>query len=152
MRHELGGLREDSNHLLRAVLYEVLVTLNRWLEEGAEGTVERPAHPKVLALLHRLERAPPRLQQVQELARELDTTPGHLNHLVKRHLGITASEVARQRVIAEAKRRLLFSDRPACDVALSLGFDDPSYFGRFFRRLTGEAPAAYREKRRRGTG
>lgn len=148
MRYELGSLREDSTHLLRAVLYEVLVTLNRWLEEGGEGPVERPAHPKVLALLRRLERAPPRLQQVQELARELDTTPGHLNHLVKRHLGITASEVARQRVVAEAKRRLLFSDRPAYEVALDLGFDDPSYFGRFFRRLTGEAPAAYRERRR----
>ncbi|HUP23219.1 MAG TPA: helix-turn-helix transcriptional regulator [Thermoanaerobaculia bacterium] len=152
MRTELGSLQGDSPHLLRAVLYEVLVTLNRWLEARSEGTAGSSAHPKVLALLRRLERTPPRLLRVCELAAELDTSPGHLNHLVRRHLGISASEVAHQRVLAEAKRRLLFSDRPACDVGLGLGFDDPSYFGRFFRRLTGEAPAAYREKRRRSLG
>jgi AraC family transcriptional regulator, transcriptional activator of pobA len=43
---------------------------------------------------------------------------------------------------------LLYTDESAARVAASLGFDDPSYFSRFFRRETGQTPKEFRGARR----
>ena len=78
-------------------------------------------------------------------AKRLGVTPGHLTWLTRRALGLSAGELIRTRLLAEARRRLLYSDRPACDIAHELGFEDPSYFGRFFRRGTGKSPQRFRQ-------
>ncbi|MEO5805056.1 helix-turn-helix domain-containing protein, partial [Devosia sp.] len=44
----------------------------------------------------------------------------------------------------EAKRLLQFTIRPVEDIAFEIGFKDPSYFSRFFRRRCGTAPKHWR--------
>ena len=85
-----------------------------------------------------------RLHRVAEYARLLALTPGHLNDLTKAATGQTASTLLDARLILEAKRLLAHSDAPAAEVAADLGFPDPSYFGRFFRRHTAQSPRAFR--------
>jgi AraC family transcriptional activator of pobA len=48
----------------------------------------------------------------------------------------------------EAKRLLIYTDLTSAEVAYSLGFEDPSYFVRFFRRETGAAPIRFRRRER----
>jgi AraC family 4-hydroxyphenylacetate 3-monooxygenase operon regulatory protein len=48
------------------------------------------------------------------------------------------------RQLREAKRLLLFSDSAVSEIAYQLGFKDPAYFARFFNRLVGCSPSAYR--------
>jgi AraC family transcriptional activator of pobA len=83
-------------------------------------------------------------------AAKLAMTPDRLNDHVKRATGITAGHLIRQRVLTEAKRRLVFSDRPIHEIAHELAFADPSHFVRSFRKYTGITPQVFREKRKDG--
>ena len=48
-----------------------------------------------------------------------------------------------------ARRDLVFTPTPIQAIAYSLGFSDPAYFNRFFRRHAGLTPGAFREAERR---
>ncbi|MGA9917625.1 MAG: helix-turn-helix domain-containing protein [Paraburkholderia sp.] len=48
------------------------------------------------------------------------------------------------RIIAEAKRHLIFGDMSVEQIAFWLGFADAAYFTRFFRREVGAAPSHFR--------
>jgi AraC family transcriptional activator of pobA len=80
-------------------------------------------------------------------AHALGVSTAHLTRLCRRHLGSTAKEVIESRLEVLARRALLFSDRSAAQIAGQLGFRDPSYFTRFFRRRTGATPARFRRSR-----
>jgi AraC-like DNA-binding protein len=46
----------------------------------------------------------------------------------------------------EAARLLRFTDLTAQEIAQRVGYDDPLYFSRAFKRRYGESPSAYRER------
>lgn len=79
-------------------------------------------------------------------AAQLGITPDHLSDSVKKVLGIPASRLLQQRMTTEAKRFLAHSDSTSAEIAELLNFKDPSYFGRFFKRETGQSPRAFREE------
>ena len=152
MRQEISQLRYDSPHLLRAIAYEILVTLNRWYAAEYGQQLDTSQMSAVAAFRQQVERHFASCKQVHQYADMLSLTPGHLNHLCRQHIGHTAGEVIRGRVVVEAKRLLLYSDDPVASIAAALGFDDTSYFGRFFRREVGRTPAAYRRAARQSIG
>ncbi|HEY0976521.1 MAG TPA: AraC family transcriptional regulator [Flavobacteriales bacterium] len=83
-------------------------------------------------------------RQVSAYADDLAVTPGHLNELVRKRLGKSASEVVQDRLLLEAKRLLLHSDRSVKEVSYALRMDDPAYFNRMFKKATGMTPVEYR--------
>lgn len=83
---------------------------------------------------------------VGEYAERLQVTPNHLNKTVKRYLHRSASDVLYEIKIQEAKVLLLQTNDSIAEIALQLGFDDSGYFGKFFKKHTGEAPAVYRKR------
>ena len=84
------------------------------------------------------------LHQVSDYAQLLNVSPGHLNDIIRQHTGRTATSLIHQRVALEGKRLLFHADLSVKEVGYSLGFDDAAYFSRFFKRLTGETPATFR--------
>jgi AraC-like DNA-binding protein len=84
---------------------------------------------------------------VQDYAALLHLTAGHLNAVCRRVLNKTASALIHERVVVEAQRLLAHSALTVAQVAYELGFDDPSYFGRYFRKYAGRTPEAYRQQR-----
>ncbi|HLZ87122.1 MAG TPA: AraC family transcriptional regulator, partial [Puia sp.] len=48
------------------------------------------------------------------------------------------------RLLVEAKRHLLHTELSVKEVADGLGFEDPAYFNRWFKRMTGNTPIGYR--------
>ncbi|HEY8231852.1 MAG TPA: helix-turn-helix domain-containing protein [Vicinamibacteria bacterium] len=60
----------------------------------------------------------------------------------------SAGRVVRRRIALEARRLLTHSDLTAAQVGFRLGFDDPAYFARFFRREAGEPPTDFRARAR----
>ncbi len=53
-------------------------------------------------------------------------------------------KIINDRIILEAKRQLCYTDLNIKEIAFRLGFDDPSYFVKLFKRQTGILPAEFR--------
>ncbi|OAM89425.1 AraC family transcriptional regulator [Termitidicoccus mucosus] len=77
-------------------------------------------------------------------ARALGVTSGHLNDTLRAWTGRSAGDLVRARVLLEARRLLLHSPLSVSEIAYGLGFKDPSYFARAFRRETGVSPGEFR--------
>jgi AraC family transcriptional activator of pobA len=77
-------------------------------------------------------------------ASRLGLSTPRLNRLVRAERGVSALELVHERLTREACRRLIYVAAPAARLAAELGFDDPAYFSRFFKRHTGHSPQSYR--------
>jgi AraC-like DNA-binding protein len=144
MQREIATLRDDASHALRALLYELLVLLNRWYAKRHGAAPTAPPNATVERFRRLVDRDHARRHRVADFASELGVSPGHLNALCRGVLRQSASRVVRRRLTLEAKRLLAHSDLTAAQVAFRLGFDDPAYFARFFRREAGLPPTAFR--------
>ena len=79
-------------------------------------------------------------------AQALNLSVERLNRLCRQHAGESAFELIQDRLIHEACRRLIYIVVPVTQLAYELGFADPGYFCRFFKRRTGCTPNEYRNK------
>jgi len=86
-----------------------------------------------------------REHNVQFYADALHITPKGLNKAVKKELGRTVSDLIKEKLVIEAKRELYLKDRSVKEIAFKLGFDDPAYFSRFFKKETTHSPKEYAE-------
>jgi AraC-like DNA-binding protein len=143
MQRELAGLRSDAAHRLRAAVYELLVLLNRWYIARHGDEVQVPADGYVARFRALVERDFCRRHRVSDYARDLRVTPGYLNVLCRSQLHLNAGAVIRARIALEARRMLLYSTDSTAQVAHLLGFQDPSYFTRFFQREVGQVPTQF---------
>lgn len=80
-------------------------------------------------------------------ARELNISPDYLNRVVKTLLASTSAKYIQSRIIIEAKRLLWFSGFTAKEIGYNLGFNEPTNFSAFFKKLTGMSPSSFRESR-----
>lgn len=87
---------------------------------------------------------------VARYARALGLTEGRLNRLCEKQSGRSAFALAQERLALEARRRLIYIALPVAELARELGFRDPAYFSRFFRRHAGVPPDRFR--RQHGAG
>jgi AraC-like DNA-binding protein len=88
-------------------------------------------------------------KNVSPYAEMLNMNPSCLNELTKRTTGITAGELIRNRVIDETKKLLYSSKMSGKEIAYELGFDDPAYFSRFFKKYTGITLKEFRDNSRK---
>lgn len=85
-------------------------------------------------------------KSVEFYARKLHVTANYLNIVCKKNLNKKAKELVQNRILLEAKRRLLINEQSIKEIAYALGFEDPAYFSNLFRLKAGETPAAFRKK------
>ena len=81
---------------------------------------------------------------LQRYGERLGLSLQRLNRLTRSASGRSALELVHERLTREACRRLIYIAAPAASLALELGFEDPAYFSRFFKRRTGLSPQQYR--------
>ena len=83
-------------------------------------------------------------KQVSQYTEMMRLSPYQLNEITKSSVGKTASDLINEQVILEAKRYLLATSNQIKDIAEHLGYEDTSYFIRFFRKHIGQSPEAFR--------
>ena len=83
---------------------------------------------------------------VAELAESYGMSEGHFIRQFKSYTGQTPLEYRAFKKIETAKSLLAGTDLSITDISASLGFDDPLYFSRVFKRQTGVSPREYRNK------
>lgn len=77
-------------------------------------------------------------------AKKLKTSIKLLNQSIKEITGLNSSEYIRSKTMLEAKRLLKYDSMTCNEIADHLGFIDPAYFSRFFKREVGVAPKYFR--------
>ena len=83
-------------------------------------------------------------QSVREYADLLFKSPKTLSNLFATYNQKTPKQIIQERIALEAKRLLHFTDKQTQEIAFELGFDDPGYFSRFFKKIVGESPSTYK--------
>ena len=84
------------------------------------------------------------VHDVAGYAAMVNLSAGHFSELIKEQSGKTAIQHIHDRLLLEAKRLLFHTETSIKEIAFQLGFEDASYFNRFFKRLTDNTPAGYR--------
>ncbi|PCI93795.1 MAG: hypothetical protein COB15_15625 [Flavobacteriales bacterium] len=79
-------------------------------------------------------------------AEQLSITTTYLNRLVNDVYDKSVSDFVNDRIVLESKRILRFSSKSIKEVSFELGFEDPSYFSRFFKKHTKLTPVEYRNE------
>ena len=83
-------------------------------------------------------------KQVSQYADMLNISTYQLNAITKTSLNKTPSELINEYIILESKRQLLATSNQVNQIADHLGYDDISYFIRFFKKHTEYSPEAFR--------
>jgi AraC-like DNA-binding protein len=89
---------------------------------------------------------PLQLKTAQDYAKNLNVHPNYLNRAVKEITGKPTTVHISERIISEAKALLQHTDWNIADIAYALGFEYPTYFNNFFKKLTGTNPKSLREQ------
>ena len=139
-------LEACCSNLLRAYLKALLINLTRGIESAPELPNSNHDLERVDYLSKLLEGNFRVHKSTKFYADSLFLTPKRLNEVIGQVLGKTMTQLIHSRLTLEAKRELAFSQRSVKDIALKLGFKDPSYFSRFFKKTTGVYPQIYRDE------
>ena len=149
---EYARVRPGRGAAIRAMLRLLGVHVRRLGVAAERGGVpladaERP-RPVSVAFRELLDEQFARERNPPAYAAQLGITPAQLNLRVREETGAGPREHIDRRVILEAERLLAFTAITIGEVAARLGFDDPNYFWRYFRKHTGHTPGEWREGQR----
>lgn len=146
MAEEIDLLDAHSRGILRAQLLETLHRAERIARRDLPEELAGASSPWAERFLAVLESTYLEEHRVDTLARHMGLSPAHLHTRVKECFGSSPKRLISQRLMLEAKRRLDGTEKSVAQVAGELGFADPAYFSRFFRRWAGQSPGAYRRQ------
>ncbi|MBL4827729.1 MAG: helix-turn-helix domain-containing protein [Spongiibacteraceae bacterium] len=135
------------------LLHSLISTLMVWTARRAIEQNSATKAPQDRASTH-LSRFSELLEQhflshrsIESYANELGITAPHLNSLCQRLTKQSALQMVHERLLLEAKRRLIYTAVTISQVSDNLGFSEPAYFTRFFKRQTGMSPKIFRQQR-----
>jgi AraC family transcriptional activator of pobA len=148
LRRELVWSAPASAAAAAARLTTLLVSAVRALHQPSEvGSAAGNARAALVARLR--EKIEIHLRSgwsVTQYAQALNVTPARLRAACMEVTGKTPTRVLEERLLLEAKRNLTYTNMTIAQIAYYLAFTDPAYFSRFFSKLAGESPAAFRRR------
>jgi AraC-like DNA-binding protein/mannose-6-phosphate isomerase-like protein (cupin superfamily) len=140
----------ETDNFSADIILGYLIVLCRLIERMAEikdvhNQIKSKGN-KMQLFLELVEKNFTRNKGVSYCADELYITPNYLNMLSKKHFGKSASEMIASRIMLEAKKLLYHTTSDISQIAFELGYEDPSYFTRSFRRFERKTPSEFREE------
>ncbi len=147
LEQEYAAQAEHRGLLLESMIGALLA----WLLRAPEPQVEMPALARarqhLAAFSVEVERSYLLHLPLAHYADKLGISSAHLNAVCRQLTQRSALEIIHARLMLEARRSLAYSSMSIRDISESLGFGDPAYFTRFFRRLSGGlAPRDFRQR------
>jgi AraC-like DNA-binding protein len=135
-----------QGEMLRTMLKRMLITATRLIKKDVDQDqlsvkqVDLIRKFNILVEQHFKEK-----HQVSEYAELLYKSPKTLSNFFKKHDVKSPLKIINDRITAEAKRLLLYSDKNAEEIAYELGYNEPSHFSKFFKKQTGQSPLSFRK-------
>jgi AraC-like DNA-binding protein len=144
---EYTGMEEGFQDVIKANLDIFFIEFVRQSPNpnGPSTNVNPYTQERLEEFLELLEMHITKYKQVSQYTGLMNLSPYQLNEITKSTMGKTASELINEHIILEAKRNLLATPNQIKDIADQLGYEDVSYFIRFFKKQTGYSPEAFRK-------
>jgi len=144
MKEEFHQLQNDSNHLLRAILYQLLVLLDRHYAATYNVKSDTHIHPVFFRFRSFIEKEFSSRRHVSTYSQLLKISSAQLNKICRQYSGFSAQQMIHHKLISEIKKQLR-CNKTAKEIAYEFDFSDPSNFNRFFKKLTGTTAQQYRD-------
>ena len=140
---ELRERREGYREAALAYLTLLLVGVSRLAAEVV-GDLRLNDEPLLAEVFSFVEDRYREHVSLRDVARAVSLSPGYLTTVVRRKTGRTVVEWIAERRMAQARRLLVDTDLAVEEVGHSVGYNDPTYFVRSFRRAHGTTPLGWR--------
>lgn len=143
MTEELRTNSSSSEEMVRHQL--AIVALLLWRTSELAPSSARPAPRTIVSnFLSMVDQQMRSHWSVTHYARYLGVSVDRLTSAVQRATGQTPLMLIHARLFAEARQMIENSGLQIAEISAHLGFEDPAYFSRFFKRLSGKSPRQYR--------
>jgi AraC family transcriptional regulator, transcriptional activator of pobA len=147
---EVKAFKTDSEHVARALLYLVLIKLNRAYAECYQLASETKSNTIAFLFKQLLQTKGVTNRGIEYYAKKLKTSRVTLNKSVKHQFGITTSEMINEFILFEIKAQLLYSNLSVKEIAFLLNFSEANHLTRFFKTKTGMAPKDFKNAYQNG--
>lgn len=144
---EFYGHMEGRVSLISAFLKTLFIQLGRLVEFEAETGNGNPQQTDIYYRFRsEVEKHFRDHWKISRYAELIGVTEDRLNSICRRAVDYSPSQIIQSRLLAEAKRYLVYTNRSSNAIAYDLGFTDPSYFSRFFRKHVGETVSSFKAR------
>ena len=136
---------EIQGEMLRVLLKRLLIKSVRLLKNRiVDPTLEQPKLDIIRQFNLLVEAHFKEKHKVSEYADLLHKSPKTLSNLFSKFNNKTPLQVINDRIILEAKKLLLLSERSSKEIAFGLGFSEASHFSKFFKNHAGVSPIHFK--------
>jgi AraC-like DNA-binding protein len=143
LERELRERRDGFREAAVAHLTLLLVAISR-LAADVVGDLRLKDEPLLAEVFGFIEARYHERVSLRDVASALALSPAHLTTTVRRKTGRTVQEWITERRMAQARRLLVESDLTVEEIGRTVGYADPAYFVRSFRRNHGATPLRWR--------
>ncbi len=145
---EFSERKTGFETVLRSYFHIFMIGLQRMFADRLSGPGAR-AENRIVREFKKLVAADHSQQlRVQDYAELMNISVSRLSAVIKEATCLTPGQIVRNELVTSAKRMLANSDLNISEICYELKFEDPSYFGKFFKRETGFSPSVFREHMR----
>lgn len=145
IKDEVANTNEFGNSIILSnLLRALLLVIEREKRKNTRGN-KKADNSNYLKFRDLLESNFYKNWSVSDFAKELSMSTKTLNSIVKTETGTTVSQTISDRIILEAKRKLTHSNSYINQIGFDLGFNDPYYFTKFFKKQVNCSPAEFRK-------
>ncbi len=138
MKQEYINRFEGRMELLKGLLNVFMIYLSRNVQVSPVENVSAGEMELVRKFMALIKRDYVNKKMVSDYANDLLVTPNHLNRLVKKITGFSASHHIQQLIMLEAKRQAMYPSLSMKEIAYNLGFDNLAHFSKFFKNNCGK--------------
>ena len=136
-----------QQEMLRALLKRLIVKLNTIARRGLVPPQFSDTDLNIVRQFNLLvEKHFRRLHAVSEYGDLLNRSPKTLSNVFLNYKSKSPLRIIHERLALEAKRLLIYTDKPVKEIAIELGFQELSHFSRFFKGELGTSPTTYRKQ------
>jgi AraC family 4-hydroxyphenylacetate 3-monooxygenase operon regulatory protein len=143
--NQQSGVKQ--NFALKAILQLILIDILRLADQKQPQQKTRKEDVRIFHLFNQLiEYHYKEHLTLSQYSEKMSITEARLNEICRRLAGLPSKRLIMDRLIQEARRLLSFSSISITEIGYELGFKDPAYFARFFRKNAGVTASNYRSE------
>ncbi|WP_421796772.1 helix-turn-helix domain-containing protein [Haliscomenobacter sp.] len=146
-RDEFETRDNIQGEMLRVLLKRLIIKLTRLVkEQSAVGQLNNPDLDTIRQFNLLVENNYKKIHQVQDYANLMFKSPKTLSNLFSKFSDKSPLQIIANRIFLESKRLILYTDLSASEIGYELGFEEPAHFSRFFKKMAGQTPSAFKKE------